>query len=175
MAEVCEPFSAWLGERVGTFRYAGTTLAGSLLFASPKDEPSDHQHGSTPHKEPSIPIDPLLLRRPLVDMMNSEELVVNEAFNYVENAEAHQHRPGQHLARPPEMRFVSIPPHQDQAQSYKDVGAGVKKAIPKCVELQCCRRVSRIHTAQHMMPLQDLMQHDSIEEATQAQPQQKSG
>jgi hypothetical protein len=47
----------------------------------------------------------------------------------------------------------------------------VKKAIPKYVQLQGRERVNWIGTAQHRMPMQDLMNNDSIKEA--AHPEAK--
>jgi hypothetical protein len=53
--------------------------------------------------------------------------------------------------------------------------AGVEQAVEKRVEPKVLNTVGRIAGAgRHMVPLEQLMQHDSIEESAQAKPQQNT-
>ena len=49
-------------------------------------------------------------------------------------------------------------------------------AVPQHVELQIAESVRRITSArQHVMPLQDLMQHDAVEKAAKAEAEENAG
>ena len=65
---------------------------------------------------------------------------------------------------------MRCPPQDEQAGDHEDVGGAVKDTVPARIELQILDRIDRIPAAQHVMPLQELMQHDAVEQPTQAQP-----
>jgi hypothetical protein len=48
----------------------------------------------------------------------------------------------------------------------------VKDAVPARIELQILDAVDRIPAAEHVVPLKQLVKNDSIEEATEAKPQE---
>lgn len=144
-------------------------LARRLPFAPPCQRQAADQHQCTPNQEPDVPIDPLVLRDGFVDMVDAEKLVIDHPFDQIEYTEAHEHRPKQHLSRPPEMRFVSGAPEHDQTKHDENVCAGVEQAIGKRVEPKVLNTVGGIAGAgRHMMPLEQLMQHDSIEGPSRA-------
>jgi hypothetical protein len=52
----------------------------------------------------------------------------------------------------------------------------VEEAIPEGVDLQILDAVGGITCAgQHVMPLQDLVQHDAVEKAAQPEPKENTG
>src|SRR5437868_4631912 len=85
-----------------------------LLLAFPQQDPPAYQHGCAPKQKAEIPPDPLLVRHRLVDMMDTKELVVDEAFCQVEDPKAHQYRPREQLTRPAHVRSVSRAPQNDK-------------------------------------------------------------
>jgi hypothetical protein len=48
----------------------------------------------------------------------------------------------------------------------------VEDAVPKRVELEVLDRVHGIPAAQHVVPLQELVQHDAVEKAAEPQPEE---
>ena len=62
----------------------------SSLLAAPQ-EPATDQHGRAPDKEPKIPVKPLAGRYGLIDVVQAKPVVVKQALNDVEQAEAHEH------------------------------------------------------------------------------------
>ena len=65
----------------------------------------------------------------LVDVVNAEQVMVDQALNHIENAETDQHRPGEELPGPPEMRPMRGTPERDQSEHDEDVGRGVEKPV----------------------------------------------
>lgn len=60
-------------------------------------------------------------------------------------------------------------PENEQTCHYEEISGAVKYPVPQCIELEVINRVDGIPAAQHVMPLQDLMQHDPIKEAAKAE------
>lgn len=50
----------------------------------------------------------------------------------------------------------------------------MKNPIPQRVELEICDSVDRIPGAYHVMPLKQLMQHDSVEKAPEPNSKQQA-
>ena len=57
--------------------------------------PATDDHRSAPDQKADIPVDPLVPRDGLVDVVQAKQVVVDHAFNDVESTETHQHRPGE--------------------------------------------------------------------------------
>jgi hypothetical protein len=70
------------------------------------------------------------------------------------------------------MPAVRRAPKEEQADQNEKVCRTVKDAVPSRVEFQVFDGVDLIPTAEHVVPLQHLMQHDAIEETTQ--PRQRA-
>ena len=71
------------------------------------------------------------------------------------------------------MVFPRVAPQDVEPQPRKDVSAGMEEAVPKRVDLQVLNTVRRVARAcQHMMPLKDLVQDNTINEPTQTQSEQ---
>ena len=60
-------------------------------------------------------------------------------------------------------------PEEEQAEQNEKVCGAVKDAVPSCVEFQVLEGIDGIPTAEHVMPLQHLMQHDATEETAQSE------
>ena len=66
-------------------------------------------------------------------------------------------------------------PKDGKARCHEQICAGVEDAVPDDVEFEVVQSVGGVTgTGQHMMPLQDLMQHDPVEEAAQPQAEKDS-
>lgn len=107
--------------------------------------------------------------------METNELVVDKAFDHVECTEANQHRADKEFVRPVEVASVRVPPKDEQAGHDEKVGAAVKDTIPEGIEFKVFDGVDGIPTAEHVVPLQNLVQNDSVEKTAKAQTKQNSG
>ena len=65
-----------------------------------EQEPAADQHGSTPDQEADVPEDPLLPRHCLVDMVDAEQVMIDDALEQVEKTEADKESDGEQLGRP---------------------------------------------------------------------------
>ena len=57
---------------------------------APQEIEAAEEHGGAPDEEAYVPIDPLLAGYGLVDVMETEKLMVDQPFNKVEKTKAHQ-------------------------------------------------------------------------------------
>ena len=105
-------------------------------------------------------------------MVRAEQLVVHHPLNEVEDAPSEQESAGQQLAGPGEVPPMGRAPQDEQPDNDEDIGAAVEQPVPKGVELQVAESVNWIPTAQHMVPLEHLVQDDAIEEAAKAKAEQ---
>jgi hypothetical protein len=136
----------------------------------PKQGPAAAQHRSTPAEEAQVPIEPLLPRHRLVDMVDPEQVVIDDTFHQVEDAEAHEDATHQELTRPTDVGPARRPPEDDQAKHDEDVSDRVEEPVPQRIDLEVFDAGRWISGArQHVMPLQDLVQDDAVEKAAQAQ------
>ena len=72
------------------------------------------------------------------------------------------------------MPAVRRAPKQEQTDQNKKVWRAVKDAVPSRVEFQVLDGVDGVPTAEHVMPLQHLMQHDAIEETAQSEAEENA-
>src|SRR4051812_49835482 len=104
--------------------------------------------------------------------MDANQVVIDNTFNSVETSKTEQHCPDQELRRPVEMPAVRRPPKEEQADQNEKICRTVKDAVPSRVEFQVLDGVDGKPTAEHVMPLQHLMQHDAIEETAQPEAEE---
>jgi hypothetical protein len=70
---------------------------------------------------------------------------------------------------------VRVPPQQHEPRDDEEVSGGVEQPVPERVHLQVAHAVGRVAAArQHVVPLQDLVEHDAVEEAAEAEPEENS-
>ena len=109
-------------------------------------------------------------------MVQTEDLVVDHSLHHIEEAEADQQRANQKPGRPIKMPPVGGTPEHGQADHHEDLGADVEEAVEKRVKLEVFDTVCReAGTGHHVMPLQDLMQDDAVEEAAEAKAEEDAG
>ena len=114
-------------------------------------------------------------RHRLVDVVDFEEVVIDHSLDQVESAEPGQHAPRQHASRPPEMPPMRPPPEQQDTRQDKAIGRRVEEPVRKGVDPQVLDRFRRIAgAAEHAVPLKELVRHNSVKEATEAQAEQNS-
>ncbi len=99
--------------------------------------------------------------------------MVGQAFDQVEQSEAQQDRADQAASGPVHRASAHRAPDHHQGGQHEAVGGHVEDAVPKRVDLQVVHAVGRkAGAADHVVPLQHLVQHDAVEEAAQAQAEQ---
>lgn len=118
-----------------------------------------------------------LMARAFADVVDREQMMVNDALNYVEQAPADQQpaREGASANRP--SPFCCPSPEDVEARRDRDPCSGVKKAVPKRVPFQSGHRGSWVAalTCEHVMPLEDLVEHDPVYKAAEADAEQDAG
>lgn len=100
-------------------------------------------------------------------MVNPENLVIHNTFDAIEDAKAEQQAAPQRLVGPMKMWAMSSAPQNDQAGYDKDIGSGMKHSVPKGIEFEACDICNGVPAAEHMVPLQQLVQNNTIEEAAE--------
>jgi hypothetical protein len=106
-------------------------------------------------------------------VVDAQDLVIDDTLHLVEGIAPHQQGAGEQLSGLPHTCAASRSPQDDEAEQYEEADARVEQAISECVDLELGNAVGRIASAgEHVVPLQYLVQHDPVEEAAQAQPEQ---
>lgn len=77
--------------------------------------------------------------------------------------------------RPAQVAPVRAAPEPEEADHHEDVGGAVEDAIPARVAFQVLDGGDRVPAAQHVIPLQHLMQDDAIEEPAEPEAEQHAG
>ena len=145
-------------------------FTGRFAFSGlPQNEAPD-EHQGTPDKEADVPVNPLVPGDSFVDVVNAKQLMVHDALSKIENAEAHQQRPGEQLAGPPHVSPMCGSPQQGKSGNDKNVSAGVEDTVEKRVQLKVIDAVGGIPGAcDHVVPLKQLMEDDPVKETSQPQ------
>jgi hypothetical protein len=128
------------------------------LLATLQQKPSADKHGRAPDQKADVPLDPLVERNGFVDVVEAEQLVIDQTFNNIEDAEAHQECAGEELAGPADMVFLRVAPQHAKTNGSEDVRAGMEEPILEGLYPQVLDAVWSITRAgQHMVPLQALV------------------
>ena len=109
-------------------------------------------------------------------VVDPQQLVVEEALDDVKESPPKQKEPT--TERHEGAASTAPVPHGgDHARDHQQPRAGVEHAVGNGVQLQTIDRVDGVagYIADQMMPLEDLMQDDAIDETPQAQAEQESG
>jgi hypothetical protein len=69
-------------------------------------------------------------------MVDAEQVMVDDPFDHVEQAEADQERAGKQLGRPSDVPATGRPPQNHQPRRDEEVRGRVEKAIPEGVDLK---------------------------------------
>jgi len=143
-------------------------FTGRFAFSGLPQKEAPDEHQGAPDKEADIPVNPLVPGDSFVDVVNAKQLMVHDALSKIENAEAHQQRPGEQPAGPPHVSPMCGPPQQGKSGNDKNVSAGVEDTVEKRVQLKVIDAVGGIPGAcDHVVPLKQLMEDDPVKETSQ--------
>jgi hypothetical protein len=107
-------------------------------------------------------------------MVQPEDLVVYDAFDEVEYPETHQQGRYKIAAAPAAGPLPARSPPCQHKPGYRQyVGRDVEQPVDEGVQPQIFNRIRwKSRAADHVMPLQDLVKYDAIEEPAKPQAQQ---
>ena len=109
-------------------------------------------------------------------VMNSKNLMIDQSFDEIEHAPAAERSSDQCLSTPFSLRLLSGAEEHPDADHRKDPSRKMEKSVLGILSLQ--RRhglgLTGFRGADQVMPAQDLVQHDSVEETTEAKAQHNS-
>jgi hypothetical protein len=91
--------------------------------------PATDEHRSSPNEKTDIPIHPLLTWYRLIDVVDTEYLMINDAFNKIEATKSHQYGTHQLLTRPLCVCRASSAPQYHKANRHENVGYRVEKTV----------------------------------------------
>ena len=115
----------------------------------------------------------MLGRYGFIHMVKLQDVVVHEAFDHVEEPKAHQKASHEHLARPPEVNPMRRSPQKHQSNYNKNISGRMEQAVKQGIEFKVFQAVRWITgTCRHVVPLQNLVQHDAVEKSSQTQTQE---
>ena len=148
---------------------------GRRSIAAPEQrQPHDDENG-TEREEPEVPWE---WRRDVVtDVVHAEQVMIDETLDQVERTPADEEETD---VRAPWRGHPSLLPHADgkpHPDEHEDPRRQVEQTVGDRVRLQPGDRRRRVSVGgrQHVMPLQDLVQDDAIDEAAQPDAQQQTG
>jgi hypothetical protein len=104
----------------------------------------------------------------------ASQVVVDETLHEVEDPPRHQHQPD---VKPPRRRDASsspVPNRGDHAGYHQQPRGEMEEAVRGGVHLQPRNRIDRIviYMAHHVMPLEDLVKEDPVNETSQPQAEE---
>ena len=144
----------------------------SLGFSIPRPHQRQpaYQHDGAPGEESEIPGQQI--GRVLLDVVYLQNVVIDDTLDYVERAPADQQPAYQQHRGPTDVGQPSGTPQQSKPYGCAYVSGGVKEPVPDGVQLEVSDRVRRVARAgEHVVPLQNLVQYDAVEEAAEAHPE----
>jgi len=110
-------------------------------------------------------------------VVDREDLVIHDPFNYVEQAPPDQQPPETGPAADSRSPVGSAPPKNPDAHGDCDPRRSVEEAVPKRVRLQTRHRRFGVvaHAREHVVPLKHLVKKDAVHQPAQADAEQDSG
>jgi hypothetical protein len=153
----------WLDVNRLTFKQTAPVLV---------QQPSADDEQDTEDQEPDIPGQ----RSPQVvsDVMDAKDLVIDQPFDNVEDSPPGDDQPE---VETPVGSEPSLPPSADCGDGTcqdQEPSSDVEESIGQCVHLEPGDRLHRLFVTDHVVPLQDLVQDDAIDEAPEAEAIEQS-
>jgi len=146
------------------YNYAGCCLASLPYPPAPAcHEPTQQQLQQPEYKEPVVPGIPTAGDLPHI--MQLQDMVINDAFHQVENAPAQQYTSPEQALRAVDVLTLKHFPEQPDADGRREEGEQMKNAIPKHIHTFGQYGIGRYPVGEHLVPLEDLVQHDTIRKA----------
>ncbi|WP_026551326.1 hypothetical protein [Arthrobacter sp. H20] len=108
----------------------------------------------------------------VTDMVNPQQLVIDQTFHKVEYPPPHKH---QTRLKTPARRCPLVLPSPDgskRASQHEKPRCDVKKPVGQRIHFQAGHRCygMTIHITDHVVPLQDLMHDNAVDETTKTKP-----
>src|SRR4051812_27830166 len=101
--------------------------------------------------------------------MNAKQLVIDQALDQIKDTPTDQHCADQDTRRPCDATARTCSPQHGQADQREQVGHGMKQPIRERVQIEIRNTGGWVASAgKHVMPLQNLVEDDSIEESAEA-------
>jgi hypothetical protein len=104
--------------------------------------------------------------------MYAQKLMVDQALHEVKETPAQEQCANERFALPPAVLKMALPPEDYQRSDDEQIREAMENAIPASVQLEVFEGVDRIPAAEHVMPLQQLVQHDAVEESPKAKAEE---
>ena len=108
-------------------------------------------------------------------MVDPEELVVDEALDDVEGAPAREQRADMYAPRRSEPALLPGTHRHDHRRRDEDPCAEMEEAVGERVHFQVCHGVGRSITGEHVMPLEDLVEDDAVQEPAESEAHDEAG
>jgi hypothetical protein len=140
----------------------------------PRQQPARDQQHRIEREKAEIPVG---LIGALADVVAAEQMVVDETLGDVEEPPAEQHPAGEHAARADAHVRPRGPPEEPDADGSEDPRRRVEEPVGEGVRLEPGDGRLRIAALarEHVVPLQDLVQHDAVHEAAQPDAEHDAG
>ena len=114
-------------------------------------------------------------------MMDVQNMVIDDSFHEIEKSPAKNHRANERFGRQSDIALTNGVPQERQPDGSHHPRQYVKESVPEHIDLQVHDKLfwwdaSRgVFGREHVMHLQELVQHDAIDEATHTDSQSRSG
>ncbi len=157
--------------RVGQMTECGSALGAACLAWLMRAQPtatSARPNARKPRSQASCPSTG-------VDVMEAEDLVVDDPLDEVEEPPAEQQRAAERTARPRNVRTTRGAPQHRHSGGHEDPCGGVKKPVPHHVDLHRYEVDGHDPGGQHVVPLQDLVEDDAVDESAEPDTQEHAG
>src|SRR5688500_377203 len=108
--------------------------------------------------------------------MKAEQLMVNDAFDEVEDAPAREHPAEEHSSRGVGPVSQRAPEHP-QADGGEEPGGDVEEAVRTHVGFHAFQSGCgpAVRAGKHVVPLSDLVENDAVQESSEAESEQDAG
>lgn len=111
------------------------------------------------------------------EVVKAENLVIDQALDEVERAPACENSPEKSLARPGPRLPASRPEQESDARNGEDPDRQVKETVLRVLALEVLdgRGLAGGRRADHVVPAEDLVEDNAVEEAAKAKAENYSG
>jgi hypothetical protein len=137
--------------------------------------PAADDQERTEHKEADVPRH--RAAEVVAYVVHAQQLVVDETLDQVEETPSGQHQAEVEAPARREAALAPLHQREHRGRHHEQPGRDVEEPVGQRVHLepgQGRHRVPR-RVTDHVVPLQDLVQHDAVHEAAQAEPVEHAG
>ena len=140
---------------------------------SSREKPAADDQRDAGYEEREVPSK---LATAFVDVVKAEEVMVNDAFDEVEDAPAREHPAEERASRVDGPVSQRVPEHP-QADDGEKPGGGVEEAVRAHVGFHAFQSGCgpAVRAGEHVVPLNDLVENDAVHESSEADSEQDAG